>query len=252
MRIVRSIASILACLGVGLLPALALDDEMKAHHHDANEQLGKVSFPISCAPDSQKPFERGVALLHSFGYEEAQEQFVEIAQKDPACAMAHWGVAMSLFHQIWERPEQPALKRGWDEIEKARKIGAKTERERGYISALAVFYRDSATQDHPKRASAYSGAMGKLFQQYPTDVEAGAFYGLSLLAAAPPGDTSQASEKKAVEALNRLFQQQPDHPGLAHYIIHACDSPQLAPMGLEAARRYAGIASSSAPAGHIP
>src|ERR1700740_2108451 len=120
MRIVRSIASILASLGVGLLPAVALDDEMKAHHHDANEQLGKVSFPISCAPDSQKPFERGVALLHSFGYEEAQEQFWEIAQKDPACAMAHWGVAMSLFHQIWERPEQPALKRGWDEIEKAR------------------------------------------------------------------------------------------------------------------------------------
>jgi tetratricopeptide (TPR) repeat protein len=257
MRTVKNFACLMVCLTVCLLPTWALDlglndDQMQGHHHDASEHLGKVSFPISCASESQKPFERGVALLHSFGYEEAEAQFVEVAQKDPACAMAHWGVALSLFHQIWERPDPPALKRGWDEIEIAQKIGAKTERERGYISALALFYRDSATQDHLKRAGAYSDAMGKLFQQYPTDVEAGAFYGLSLLAAASPKDTTLSSEKKAVEVLNKLFQQQPDHPGLAHYIIHACDSPQLAPLGLDAARRYAGIASSSAHAVHMP
>jgi tetratricopeptide (TPR) repeat protein len=249
---VRNIICLLICVGVCLLPALGFDDDMHGHHHDAHEQLGKVSFPISCAPDSQKPFERGVALLHSFGYEEAEAQFVEITQKDSACAMAHWGVAMSLFHQIWERPEQPALKRGWEEIEKAQKLGAKTDRERGYISALVQFYRDSATIDHLKRAKAYSDAMGKLFQQNPTDIEAGAFYGLSLLAAASPDDTTLSSERKAVEVLNQLFQQQPEHPGLAHYIIHACDSPQLAPLGLDAARRYAGIASSSAHAVHMP
>ncbi len=252
MRTVKSIACLLICVCVLCLPVLALDDDMPAHHHDANEQLGKVSFAISCAPDSQRPFERGVALLHSFGYEEAEAQFVEITQKDPACAMAHWGIAMSLFHQIWERPQAASLKRGSDEIEKAQKIGAKTERERGYISALAVFYHDYATQDHQKRAEAYSDAMGKLYQQYPADIEAGAFYGLSLLAAAPPGDTSHTNERKAVEVLNQLFQQQPDHPGLAHYIIHACDSPQMAPMGLDAARRYAAIASSSAHAVHMP
>jgi len=257
MRTAKSFACLLVCVCVCLPTAWALDlgvndDQMQGHHHDANEQLGKVSFPISCAPDTQKPFERGVALLHSFGYEEAEAQFMEITKNDPACAMAHWGVALSLFHQIWERPEPPALKRGWEEIEKAQKIGAKTERERGYISALAVFYRDSATEDHLKRAGAYSDAMGKLFQQYPTDIEAGAFYGLSLLAAASPKDTTLSSEKKAVEVLNQLFQQQPEHPGLAHYIIHACDSPQLAPMGLDAARRYAGIASSSAHAVHMP
>jgi tetratricopeptide (TPR) repeat protein len=252
MRTLKSIAWLLVCACVCVLPAMALDDDMHGHHHDPNEQLGKVSFPISCAPDSQKPFERGVALMHSFGYEEAEAQFVEITQKDPACAMAHWGVALSLFHQIWERPEPPALKRGWQEIEKAQKLGAKTDRERGYISALAFFYRDSATVDHLKRAKAYSDAMEKLHQQYPTDIEAGAFYGLSLLAAAPPGDTTLSSEKKAVEVLNQLFQQQPEHPGLAHYIIHACDSPQLAPMGLDAARRYASIASSSAHAVHMP
>jgi tetratricopeptide (TPR) repeat protein len=249
----KSLPCLLLCAGIlCAVPVLALDDEMHAHHHDAAEQLGKVSFPISCAPDSQKAFERGVALLHSFGYEEAEAQFGEIAQKDTACAMAHWGIAMSLFHEIWERPEEPARKRGHEEIETAQKMGAKTERERGYISALAVFYRDPATNDYLNRAAAYSDAMAKLYQQYPTDFEAGAFYALSLLAAARPDDTTLASEKKAVAVLNPLFQQQPDHPGLAHYIIHACDSPQMAPLGLDAARRYADIASSSAHAVHMP
>jgi len=249
----KSLTCLLACVCfLGVVSASALDDEMHAHHHEATEQLGKVSFPISCAPASQKAFERGIALLHSFGYEEAEEQFVEIAQKDTACAMAHWGIAMSLFHQIWERPQESALKRGQEEIEKAQKIRAKTERERGYISALAVFYRDPATNDYLKRAAAYSDAMAKLYQQYPTDLEAGAFYALSLLAAERPDDTSLSSEKKAVAVLNPLFQQQPDHPGLAHYIIHACDSPEMAPLGLDAARRYAGIASSSAHAVHMP
>jgi tetratricopeptide (TPR) repeat protein len=233
------------------ISAFALDDQMH-HHHDANEQLGKVSFPISCAPGSQSSFERGVALLHSFGYEEAEEQFTEITKSDPACAMAHWGIAMSLFHEIWERPEDSTLKRGHEELEKAQKIGAKTERERGYISALAVFYGDTSTKNYLKQAAAYSDAMEKLYQQHPDDLEAGAFYALSLLAAQPPGDTSQAARKKAVAVLTPLFQKQPDHPGLAHYIIHSCDSPELAPLGLDAARRYADIASSSAHAVHMP
>ena len=177
----KSLACLLVCVCViCAVPVSALDDQM--HHHEATEQLGKVSFPISCAPGSQKAFERGIALLHSFGYEEAEQQFVELAQKDPACAMAHWGIAMSLFHQIWERPTESTLKRGQQEIEKAQKIGAKTERERDYIAALALFYDDPASKDYLKRATAYSDAMGKLYQQYPTDLEAGAFYALSLLA----------------------------------------------------------------------
>jgi tetratricopeptide (TPR) repeat protein len=249
----KSLACLLVCACVlYAAPAFALDDETHAHHHEATEQLGKVSFPVSCAPDSQKAFERGVALLHSFGYEQAEEQFAEIVQKDPACAMAHWGIAMSLFHQIWERPQESTLKRGHEEMERAQKLGAKTERERGYISALAVFYQDPPATDYLKRAKAYSDAMGKLYQQYPTDLEAGAFYALSLLAAEPPGDTSLASRKQAVAVLLPLFQQQPDHPGLAHYIIHACDSPQMAPTALDAARRYAEIAPSSAHAVHMP
>ena len=248
----KSLAYSIVCFCVAsAVLSSAADQEMHAHHHDASEQLGTVTFPISCAAGSQKSFERGVALLHSFGYEEAEQQFVELSQKDPACAMAHWGIAMSLFHQIWERPEPTALKRGHEELEKAQKIGVQTQRERGYISALALFYGDPDA-DYPKRAGAYSDAMGKLYQQYPDDLEAGAFYALSLLAAAPSGDESLTYKKKAVAVLNPLFQRQPDHPGLAHYIIHSCDSPRLASTGLDAARRYAAIAPSSAHAVHMP
>ena len=240
------------CRDVCAIAALALDDDMHDHHHEATEQLGKVSFPISCQPASQKSFERGIALLHSFGYEEAEEQFGDIVKQDPSCAIAHWGIAMSLFHQIWERPEEPILKRGHEELATAQKIGARTERERAYISALAVFYSDTNPKNYLKRAAAYSDAMAKLYQQYPKDLEAGAFYALSLLASEAPGDTSHTARKKAVEVLNPLFQQQPEHPGLAHYIIHSCDSPEMAPMALDAARRYAEIAPSSAHAVHMP
>ncbi|HEY1656962.1 MAG TPA: hypothetical protein VGG14_01340 [Candidatus Sulfotelmatobacter sp.] len=253
MRRLKSLSFLLLCFSVIFaISTFALDDDMPGHHHDGAEQLGKVSFPISCAPGSQSAFERGVALMHSFEYEKAEKQFTDIAQKDPGCAMAHWGVAMSLFHEIWERPGDSTLKHGHEEMEQAQRIGAKTERERGYISALAVFYSDPEPKDYLKQAAAYSDAMGKLYQQYPTDLEAGAFYALSLLAAQPPSDTTHAAQKKAVAVLTPLFQRDPNHPGLAHYIIHSCDSPELAPLGLDAARRYAGIASSSAHAVHMP
>jgi len=249
----KSPARLLLCFCLlSAVSAFALNGQMEGHHHDGAEQLGKVSFPISCAPGSQSAFERGVALMHSFEYEQAEKQFTEISQKDPGCAMAHWGIALSLFHAIWERPEDSTLKRGHDEMAQAQKIGAKTERERGYISALAVFYSDPEKKNYLKQAGAYSDAMAKLYQQYPDDLEAGAFYALSLLAAQTPGDKSHTAQKKAVAVLEPLFEKQPDHPGLAHYIIHSCDSPELAPMGLNAARRYADIASSSAHAVHMP
>jgi hypothetical protein len=134
MRSLRIAACVLFCVSLlSTLPVFAFDDDMHDHDHDANEQLGKVSFPISCAPGSQKSFERGVALLHSFGYEEAEEQFAEVAKQDSTCAMAHWGIAMSQFHQIWERPDDAAMKKGGEEIDAAQKIGAKTDRERQYI-----------------------------------------------------------------------------------------------------------------------
>ena len=252
MRCLQASVLFLSVCILCIAPAVAQEDEMHAHHHDAAEQLGKVSFPISCAPASQKSFERGVALLHSFGYEDAEVQFVALTKSDPTCAMAHWGVAMSQFHQIWERPEAPALKRGQEEIASAQRIGGKTPREQAYISALALFYQDPAKNDYLKRAGAYSEAMGKLYQQYPSDVEAGAFYALSILAAGQPDDTTHTAQKKAVAVLMPLFEQDPEHPGLAHYIIHSCDSPEMAPEGLAAARRYAEIAPSSAHAVHMP
>ncbi len=250
----KSLLSALLCLSLlCAVPALAQDeDEMHMHHHDAGEQLGKVSFPISCAPASQQAFNRGVALMHSFQYEDAEAQFSEIAKADPSCAMAHWGIALSYFHQLWDRPQEPVLKRGHEQMLTAQKLGAKTDRENGYIAALAIFYDNPTSTGYMKRVTAYSDAMGKLYQKYPTDMEAGAFYALSLLASEPPDDTSLANQKMAVAILLPLFQQDPDHPGLAHYIIHSCDNPQMAETGLPAARTYAGIASSSAHAVHMP
>lgn len=225
---------------------------MHMHHHEADEQLGKVSFPISCAAPSQQPFNRGVALMHSFQYEDAEAQFIEITKADPTCAMAHWGIALSYFHQIWERPQEPVLAKGHEQLLTAQKLGSKTDRERDYIAALAIFYDNPSSTDYMKRVTAYSDAMGKLYAKYPKDEEAGAFYALSLLASQPPNDPTLANRKKAVEVLMPLFQQDPNHPGLAHYIIHSCDNPQMAEMGLPAARAYAGIASSSAHAVHMP
>jgi len=251
MALLKSVSCLLLC-ALFFASAFAVDDEAQGHHHDATESLGKVSFPIACAAGSQGAFERGVALLHSFGYEEAEEQFTDLAKRDPGCAMAHWGIALSLFHEIWERPEDATLKRGQEQIEIARKIGATTERERGYIEALGTFYSDPSKDHYLRQAAAYSDAMAKLYQRYPDDLEAGAFYALSLLASGSPDDTSHAANKKAVAVLTPLFRKQPDHPGLAHYIIHSCDEPDLAGMGLDAARRYAAIAPSSAHAVHMP
>ena len=233
-----------------LTPSL-LADEGHQHQHEAGEQLGTVSFPVSCAPAVQKPFERGVALLHSFWYEEAQKQFLDVAARDPHCAMAHWGVALSLYHQLWERPQEAQLKRGWEEAQAAEKIGAKTARERGYIAAIAAFY-DPAEKDHLARAKAYSQAMEKVYRENPGDIEAAAFYALSLLASQDPDDETLANKRQAVAILNPLFLKDPGHPGLAHYIIHACDNPQMAPLALDAARRYAEIAPSSPHAVHMP
>lgn len=254
MLSVKSVFYALLCLSlIYAAPALAQDDdEMHMHHHDADEQLGKVSFPVSCAPASQQAFNRGIALMHSFQYEDAEAQFAEIVKADPSCAMAHWGIALSYFHQIWERPQEPVLKRGHEQMLMAQKLGAKTGRENDYIAALALYYDNPSSPDYRKRVTGYSDAMGKLYQKYPKDEEAGAFYALSLLAAEPPGDTALANQKKAVAILMPLFQQDPDHPGLAHYIIHSCDNPQMAQTGLVAARAYAGIASSSAHAVHMP
>ena len=221
-------------------------------HFNPNEKLGTVSFPTSCDASVQKSFERGVALLHSFWYDEAERQFTEIVAKDPQCAMAYWGQAMSVYHELWGRPSAGDLTQGWKWLQKAQALHAKTERERDYIDALAAFYRDGNKIDHEKRADAYAAAMQKVYERYPNDHEAAAFYALSLLASAPEEDLTLTNQKKAIAILNKLFDEEPDHPGVTHYLIHACDNPHLADQGLAAARRYASIAPSAAHALHMP
>jgi tetratricopeptide (TPR) repeat protein len=219
---------------------------------DADERLGTVSFPTSCAGSVQKPFERGVALLHSFWFDEAYKQFQSVANQDPQCAMAYWGEAMSLFRQLWGRPDESDLENGLDLLRRGQAIGAKTERERDYINALAVFYNHYDSLDHDERSMSYSHAMEKVYQQYPEDHEAAVFYALSLLTWGPDGNAAFDNAQQAIAILNPLFAADPNDPGVAHYLIHAADDPRLAPLGLPAARRYAQIAPASPHALHMP
>jgi tetratricopeptide (TPR) repeat protein len=216
----------------------------------ATEQLGTVSFPVSCAPAVQANFVRGVALLHDFWYEEAERQFQEIAKADPNCAMAHWGVAMSIYHQIWDRPNDSLLARGWREMRAAQAHRAKSAREREYVAALSDFYRPG--RDYQARVEAYASHMAKLYGDYPADTDAGAFYALALLASQAPDDDSLTLNHKAMAVLTPLFAKYPDHPGVVHYIIHACDTPSMAQDGLTAAKHYGEIASSAPHAVHMP
>jgi tetratricopeptide (TPR) repeat protein len=218
----------------------------------AEERLGLVAFPTSCAAPVRAAFNRGVALLHDFWYEEARRQFEDIAIDDPKCAMAHWGIAMSQFHQIWNRPDKDAMVKGRAELKRALASPPSSARERAYIAALGRFYAPLKKEDYQKRVDAYAAAMAALYHRYPKDVDAGAFYALAVLASEPNGDTSLRAERQAEAVLEPLFKAYPNHPGVAHYLIHACDTPSLAPEGLAAAQRYGVIAPSGAHAAHMP
>lgn len=239
---------IVACWSVSvMLSSGAFADSPPA----AADRLGTVSFPVSCAPSEQGNFNRGVALLHDFWYAEARPQFERILRSDPHCSMAHWGIAMSVFHQIWDRPDEATTALARRELEAGQKPPAATARERAYIGALYEFFKSGAG-DYPTRIAAYSAAMRKLYAAHPGDVDAGAFYALSLLAAKQPGDTGIEPENEAMAVLEPLWSKYPDHPGLVHYIIHACDNPALAARGLAAARAYGKVAPSGPHAVHMP
>ncbi|MGD0415552.1 MAG: hypothetical protein ABSA80_09380 [Terriglobales bacterium] len=240
------------CIAAAFSGAASADED---HHHEGltQDQLGTVHFPVSCTSGAQKTFEKGVALLHSFWYEEAEKAFLDVEKQDPNCAMAYWGEAMSLWHQLWNRPDAATIKRASAELKKADKVKAEaTDRERDYIQALEAFYSNSNKADHEARARAYSAAMEKVYKKYPADHEAAAFYALSLLASEPDNDTTFANRKQAGAILDKLFAEEPNHPGIAHYLIHTYDKPQLAQLGLPAARRYAQIAPAAPHALHMP
>ena len=244
-------------VAVALLATLSIRAQMEHHDHDhaADERLGTVVFPVSCNDDVKAQFTRGVALLHSFWYVEAEKAFNDVARRDPQCGMAWWGVAMSNYHEVWPSPYSPAeLRRGIAAAEKAKAAGAKTAREKAYIDAIVTFYRDAMTVDTVTRARAYEARMEQLTKDFPDDDEAQIFYGLSLVShgLSLPTDKTYAYQKKAAGIFKRLLATHPDHPGIAHYLIHSFDYPALAPLALDAAYAYAKIAPSSPHALHMP
>ena len=227
-------------------------------------KVGSVVFPTSCSAKAQTEFVRGVALLHSFFYEEARRVFTAAASIDPSCAMAHWGVAMTWYHPIWSPPTDDDLRAGLAAIEKAEAAGAKSERERDYIGAVAAFYRAARENgqgpagqschgptDYRARRAAFSDALERIHAKYPDDVEAAAFYALSLILSSPR-EQDLPTQIKAAEILEPLWKQNRNHPGLVHYLIHAYDYPALAAKGLPAADTYAGLAPWVPHALHMP
>jgi tetratricopeptide (TPR) repeat protein len=218
----------------------------------APDQLGNVQFSTSCAAEVQATMDKGVALLHSFQYTESEKTFTDAATRDPKCAMAQWGRAMALYYQLWEFPDDKKMKEGRKDIGKAQKLHAGTQREQGFIAAAAAFYARKSKLSHADRIKAYSSSLEQLHAGNPNDVDISAFYALSLVSLADEDVDTAANLKKAISILDPLLQQHPDHPGVAHYLIHATDKPELASQGLEAARRYAAIAPDSAHALHMP
>lgn len=191
-------------------------------------------------------------MLHSFWYEEAEREFASIAEGEPNCIMAYWGIAMSLYHPLWYPPSAEELARAMAALEKARALTAKTERERDYLAAINKYFAEYDKLDHQTRALAYQREMEQLYQKYPQDREAAVFYALALLGTAPPKDKTFAHQKKAGEILEKVFAEHPLHPGVAHYLIHSYDYAELAERGLAAARTYAKIAPSVPHALHMP
>jgi len=249
----KRLSLVLIVLGVSLALGAWGQEEQHKHGAASGEKLGHVKFPVSCNATAQKEFERAVAMLHSFWYEEAEKTFTAVTQTDPACAMGYWGVAMSLYHPIWgEPPTLPILQKGGAALGKAKAANAKTPRERDYIAAIEIIYAEPEKFDARARALAYEKAMERIYAKYPDDREAGAFYALALIATTQPTDKTYANQKKAAAILNKIFAIEPDHPGVAHYIIHACDYSGIAELALPAARRYAKIAPSVPHALHMP
>ena len=231
--------------------AVALSGPSEEHKHAP--QLGKLSFQSSCSRPAHALLEQGLGWLHSFEYAEAERSFSQAAAADPACGVAHWGVAMSYYHPLWAAPTPAELKKGRAAVAKAQAVGAKSARERDYIAAIDAFYSAADKLDHKTRVLAYAAAMEQLHARYPADREAAVLYALSLIAAGlQDNDPQFAQEKKAGAILNTVLAQEPDHPGVAHYLIHSFDYPALAQLALPAAKRYASIAPDSSHAQHMP
>ena len=238
---------------IAALLALAPGAQETHHDHGPSPQLGKLSFETSCNPAAQMLVTRGLGWLHSFEYEEAARTFSQAFATDPECAIAQWGVAMTYYHPLWAPPNVAERAKASEALAKARAARTASARERDYIAALDTFYRDSDRVDHKTRTHAYVEAMQQIHARYPADDDAAVFYALALVSAGTmDSDPGFAKERQAGAILNRVLAQTPDHPGVAHYLIHSFDYPALADLALPAARRYASIAPASPHAQHMP
>ncbi|HEV3364413.1 MAG TPA: hypothetical protein VG795_09775, partial [Acidimicrobiia bacterium] len=246
----------------GAEPSAGLSDHSTHHAPGDLRKVGAVNFPNSCDPAVQAEFKRGVALLHSFFYDEARKSFEAVTKQDTKCAIGHWGTAMTWYHPVWAAPTDDEFQAGLAAVETARAAEPPTPREQGYIAALATFFcapgtgadsaRESCPAAHAERAGRYREAMAALHRDHPEDDEAAVFYALALLGSAPATDPTFANQVKAGEILGEVWRRDPDHPGVVHYLIHAFDYPSLADHGLAAARAYADIAPWVPHALHMP
>jgi len=246
------IACMFACKNKRPNPALASIDLKRGELLlCSTESFGEVNFSLSCSYETRATFDLALSLLHSFEYAEAEKAFVKVIDMDPNCAMAYWGVSMSIFQSLWMQSDLSYLEKGEKLIKLANKL-PKSDLEKDYLDAISVFYKDWESIDKLTRQRMYEKKMEELYNKHEGDTEAAVFYALAIRAAADPNDKSYSRQKKSGKILEDLFVEQPNHPGIAHYIIHNYDYPELATKALSTARRYAEIAPASAHAQHMP
>ncbi|WP_211461500.1 hypothetical protein [Collimonas silvisoli] len=244
------IASAVAILAAG--PALGHDEE-HSHGEPGTAKLGTVKFPTSCTPAAQLQFEKALAMLHSFFYPATLKAFEAVMQTDPHCAIAYWGLAIAQRPNPLVGPfDETALKSGLDAVQKGLALNPKTERERDWLLAAEAFFKDYDKVPQDQRTMAYEQAMERLMQKYPDDSEAAIFYALALNETALHSDKTDAKQLKAAAILEKIYREQPDHPGVAHYLIHSYDYTPLAQRGLPFAKQYAQIAPAAPHAVHMP
>ena len=247
-----TVAGLVATIAALALGPAARAQESEAHQHHIG-RLGHVHFPVCCTAEARRRFEHAMAVLHSFWWEEGERAFGAVTQADSSCAMAYWGMALNAWgNPFVGGPAGPRLTRGVEAAERAASHPAPTRREQGFIAASSALYRDAAAIPNAARLQAYADTMARLYQELPEDTEVAIYYALALVTTAHRTDTTMAQQRRAAAILGPLFAKYPDHPGLAHYMIHATDSPRLAPLGLDAARRYARIAPAAPHAQHMP
>ncbi|QNP41997.1 hypothetical protein [Lysobacter solisilvae (ex Woo and Kim 2020)] len=248
MKVLLPVLSAVVATGLGLGQARAQE-----HDHHGAAALGDVNFPVSCTPAAQEKFNTTVALLYSFYWEEIDRAIADVLAADPTCAMAYWAKAVASIDNALGSPPTPKQEQqGWDAVQQAKRLGGRTPRERDYIDAVALVFKDHASMPFAQRAKAYENALAQLHARYPDDTEATILYAFWLQVTADRNDQTYAQQLRSAKLLEPLFPRQPNHPGIAHFLIHAYDFPAIAAQGVAAAERYAAIAPDSPHALHMP